>query len=197
MTDIAVRKLDGRPLTTYAQFVADLAEGKPDAGVVYAQVNLKTIMGGFVRFYGNEAEQAACARYRALWDASQVGGSRAVDPSREAVDGGWANPEAVFEVGADARRLYAELTQYLGRVNTASLHFVVVGEWGPTSYARWRFGVRHPNSTHVSRGKAQVRSIAQAAAEFLQLSGVVRGSAKIRVAGDPPGVFTGQVSSRA
>ncbi len=193
---IEERRLDARPLTTYAQFVAEVAEGKPDAGVVRAMVNMTTRLGGFVRFYGNEAEQRACARYRELWEASQVGGARAVDPSREAVDGGWANPEAVFEIGADARKLYSSLTDHLGRIDTRRLHFVVVGEWGPTPYAKWRYAVRQPNSSHVSRGKAELRGIAAKAASFLGLVAEGKRSGT-RVSGDAPGVYSGIISTRA
>jgi hypothetical protein len=192
---IEERILDGRPLTTYAQFVAELAEGRADAGVVRAPVNLTSIMGGFHRFYGTEAQQRACSRYRQLWDASQVGGARAVDPSREPVDGGWLNPEAVFEIGADARKLYGRLTEHLGRIDTKRLHFVVVGEWGPTPYAKWRYGVRTPNNRHVADAKVEVREIAEKAAAFLDL--ITQGNkSDIRTGGDKPGIYSGEISTR-
>lgn len=192
--DIAVRRVDN-PLSTFAQFKAELADGKPDPGIQRATVNLRSVMGGFGRFYGNEAEQRACARYRGLWDASQVGGGRAVDPSMEPVDGGWLNPEAVFEIGADARRLYGDLKAFLGLMDTKRLHFVVVGEWGPTPYAKWRYGVRQPDGRTVSRGKVEVRGIAARAAEFLDLV-TQGGTARTRVDGDRPMSFTGEISSR-
>lgn len=184
--DAIVERIVDNPHTTYAQFRAELEQGVPDAGVRRANVNLTTLMGGFHRFYGTEAQQRACSRYRALWEASQVGGARAVDPSREPVDGGWANPELVFEIGADARTQYAALVEYLGRTLVARLHFVVVGEWGPTPYAKWRYGVRQPNHRHVADAKVEVRQIADLVADFLSLQGTAPNHASMRGEGDQP-----------
>lgn len=194
--DEIVERIVENPHTTYAQFKADLEAGKQDAGVQRAAVNLTTLMGGFHRFYGNEAEQRACARYRALWDASQVGGARAVDPSREPVDGGWLNPEAVFENGADARKLYSRITEHLGRMDTNRLHFVVIGEWGPTAYAKHFYRMRQPDGKAVSRAKVEVRQIAANLATFLDLIGAAPNRTVMRGDGDKPDTFTGEISTR-
>ena len=194
--DIIVERIIDNPLTTYAQFKADLEAGKMDAGVQRANVNMVTLIGGFVRFYGNEAEQRASARYRSLWEGSQLGGARAVDPSREPVDGGWANPEAVFEIGADARDQYDTLKRGLGLMDTKRLHFVVVGEWGPTPYAKWRYGVRQPNAKAVSMAKVEVRGIAARAAELLNLQGRTADRVPMRREGDTPAQYTGEISTR-
>lgn len=166
---IVEQRLDARPLTTYAQFMAEVAEGRPDAGVQRAMVNLNTVMGGFSRFRGTEAEGKACARFLMLHERSQVGGARAVDPSLEPVDGGWRNPEAVFEIGADARREWIRLTNFLGKLATHKLSFVIVGGNGPTPYAKHFYRVRKPNAVQVSRGMVEVREMASEMARFMGL----------------------------
>lgn len=194
-TDIQERRVDN-PLTGFAQWRAEIAtEGAARAGTVVATINMKTVMGGFVRFNGSEAEQHACARYRSVWEASQVGGARAVDPSREPVDGGWLNPEAVFETGADARKLYGRIVDHLGRVDLGKLHFVVVGEWGPTPYAKHFFKQRYPDGKAVSQAKVEVRRIAAKLATFLDL--VTEGQrSKVRSDGEMPTTYTGEISAR-
>ena len=191
-----VTKYVESPTTGYAQFLAEIqAEGAATAGKVAVTINAKTLIGGFTRFYGSEAEQRACARYRSVWDASQVGGARAVDPSREPVDGGWLNPEAVFETGADARKLYGRIKEELGRMDLAKLHFVVVSEWGPSPFAKHFYRLRQPNASAVSKAKVEVRSIAARLARFLDLV-TQGGPTGTRVEGETPAEFTGQVSTR-
>lgn len=155
--DIRNERVDN-PHTTYAQFLHELREGKPDAGAVFVPRNMRTLLGGFCRFYGNQAQNEAAARFKSLYERAQLGGARAVDPAIEPVDGGGINPEAIFETGADARRAYdAIVPNALNRVELRRLEFVVIGEWGPTPYARWRgFGI---DGRGVSRAKVEVRDI--------------------------------------
>jgi hypothetical protein len=184
-TDIVTQYVDS-PTTGYAQFVAEIqSEGAAYAGKIAVQVNKRELIGGYCRFGGTASEERACARYRSVWEASQVGGARAVDPSREPVDGGWLNPEAVFETGADARKLYGRIVDHLGRVDLGKLHFVVVGEWGPTPYAKHFFKQRHPDGKAVSQAKVEVRRIAAKLAAFLDLVTEGQGS-KVRADGDAP-----------
>ncbi len=194
---IIEERLVDNPLTGFAQWRAEISEhGAAYAGKIQVSVNAVSLVGGFVRFNGTQAENAACARYKGLWEASQVGGARAVDPGREPVDGGWLNPEAVFEIGADARKVYSALTQHLGRMDTNRLHFVVVGEWGPTPYAKHFYRLRVPNSQAVSRAKVEVRRIAARAAAFLKLTGEGPINASMRSEGELPDAYTGEVSTR-
>lgn len=162
--DIEERRVDN-PLSTYAQFVAELTEGRPDPGIQRVQVNMRTLLGGFCKFRGNEAQDKAAARFKSIYERSQLGGAKAVDPGREPVDGGGVNPEATIENGADARRDYnriigtERIPGVLDRVELRRIEYVIVGEWGPTSYARWRNHVRTPNGKHVSDGMVEVRRI--------------------------------------
>jgi len=168
--DIIVTQYMDNPLTEFAQFKAELsAKGPSYAGKIAAQVNMTTLIGGFARFRGTEAQQRACARFRHLHEQSQVGGARAVDPSREPVDGGYLNPEGNIISGEQARRDYLRLTTHLGRINTSKLEFVVIGEWGPTPFAKHWYRLSKPNDKAVSRAMVEVRRIADMAAEFLQL----------------------------
>jgi hypothetical protein len=168
--DVIVEQRVKNPLTSWAQFLHEIEQGIQDPGLHKVQVNRTTLMGGFARFHGTEAQNEACARFKKLWEASQIGGARAIDPSVEPVDGGWCNPEAVFEVGADARKEYHRLVAYLDRMELRRLHFVVVGEWGPTSYAKWRFHSRNPSSKMIADGMVEVRRIADRVAKFLRLA---------------------------
>ena len=158
------------PLTSWAQFLHELEAGKPDAGTVDVAVNHSTLTGGFARFYGTDAQREACKRFLDLWERGQVGSTRAIDPSVEPVDGGWCNPEAVIESGLDARMQLEALRTHLGPVDLNRLHFVVVRGWGPTSYARWRWHLRNPNSRAVADAKVEVRRIADKAAAFFKLA---------------------------
>ncbi len=168
--DMIVEQRVANPLTTWAQFLHELESGSPDPGLQRAHVNLTTLMGGFARFRGSESQNEACARFRKLWERSQIGGARAIDPSVESVDGGWVNPEATFDIGLDARMEYDALASHLDRVELARLHFVVIGEWGPTSYARWRYQQRNPDGRTIAKGQVEMRAIADKVAKFLRLA---------------------------
>ncbi len=157
------------PLTSWAQFLAELDAGKPYAGKQIVSMNLRTLMGGFCRFHGTEAQQKACSKLKSLYERSQVGGAKAVDPSLEPVDGGWVNPESNIEIGADARKEYAVIRALLGPQDMARIEFVVVRERGPTPYAKWR-GFSD-GGRGVSRGMVEVRGIADRLAVHWQFQG--------------------------
>lgn len=179
--DIEERRVDS-PLTSWAQFLAELEAGKPYAGKQLASVNLRTLMGGFCRFHGTEAQQKACSRLKSLHERSQVGGAKAVDPSLEPVDGGGINPEANIEIGADARKEYAAIRALLGTRDMERIEFVVVRERGPTPYAKWR---GFPDGGRgVSKGMVEVRDIADKLAEHWGDHGSPGASTKARVERD-------------
>jgi hypothetical protein len=175
MADIEERRVD-RPLITWAEFLAELDAGRPHAGKEIVSMNLRTVLGGFCRFHGTEAQQKACARLKSLYERSQVGGAKAVDPSLEPVDGGGINPEANIEIGADARKAYAAASAALldldaeqrvrAGTNLSRIEFVVIRERGPTPYAIWR-GFSD-GGRGVSRGMVEVRGIADRLAEHWQ-----------------------------
>lgn len=159
ITDIVERKVDN-PLRTWSQFLHELDTGVRDAGQIPVAMNLRTLMGGFCRFHGTEAQQKAAARLKTLHERAQVGAARAVDPSREPVDGGWTNPEANFEIGADARKAYIIAQELLGPVDFRRAEYVVIDEHGPTAYARWRLrGEREINGRQVGILQVEVRGI--------------------------------------
>jgi hypothetical protein len=176
---IEERILDGRPLTTYAQFVDELKTASPYAGVARAPVNMTTLVGGAHRFFGppradgREARLEACRIFRTTYEASQIGGAKAVDPSVEPVDGGGVNPDAAFERGADARKQWDRIVSAMSRLEMKHLHFVIIGEWGPTSYARHFFGVRKANSAQISKGMVEFRKTVDKLAKVLRLQNKV------------------------
>lgn len=129
----------------------------PNVGLVSVSRNMQTLMGGFCRFHGNRSQNQAAAKFRSLYESAQLGGGRACDPSVEPVDGGGVNPESVFERGADARKRLNEVRGILGEQVYRRVEFVIMGENGPTTYARWRFGMRSPDGRAIGRGQVEVR----------------------------------------
>jgi hypothetical protein len=157
------------PQTSWAQYLHELDSGTPHAGRQRAMVDRRALMGGFCRFHGNEAQEQAAARFKSIHERSQLGGAKAVDPSRETVDGGGVNPESVIEIGADARRLYNQIFTAIGRQDMMRLEFVVVGDKGPTAYARWRYRTPQPDGRTVGQGSVEVRGIVERVAVLLKL----------------------------
>lgn len=156
---IEIRRVDN-PHTSWAQFLFELENGRPDAGVMRAPVNLTTLLGGFARFRGTEAQKKAAARFKSLYERAQLGGSKAIDPSIEAVDGGKANPEAIFEIGADARRELVQLQAALGMRRYRIVEFVIMGDKGPTACARLCYrAVAKPNTAQIARVTADFRRL--------------------------------------
>lgn len=157
------------PLTTWAQFLHEVATDTPHAGRIRANVDRRVLLGGFCRFHGTEAQEKAAARFKDIFERAQVGGAKAVDPSREPVDGGGINPESVIEMGADARRAYNTIFNALGRQTMQRLEFVVIGDKGPTAYARWRYRNNKPNGRIVADGIVEIRGVLEQVAVTLRL----------------------------
>lgn len=152
------------PLKTWAQTLHELEAGIPQAGRERVALDRRTLMGGFCRFHGTEAQEKAAARFKAIYERSQVGGAKAVDPSREPVDGGGINPESVIEIGADARTAYNRLFNHFGRDDMRRLEFVIIGDHGPTAYARWRYRDRAPDGRAIGRASVELRGLVEAMA---------------------------------
>lgn len=161
------------PLASWSQFLHELEAGEPHAGRERAMVDRRTLMGGFCRFHGTQAQEQAAARFKAIYERSQVGGAKAVDPSREPVDGGGINPESVIEIGADARRAYNEMHLKFGRQFMLHIEFVVIGDHGPTAYARWALRSPKPDGREVGRVSVEFRRRMDDLATHMKLQGRV------------------------
>lgn len=157
------------PLQTWAGFLHQLDTNAPNPGRERAMVDRRTLLGGFCRFHGTEAQEKAAAKFKVIFERAQVGGAKAVDPSREPVDGGGINPESVIEMGADARRMYNMLFQRLGKPTMMMLEFVVIGDHGPTAYARWRHRNPRPDGRLVGQASVEMRGILEEVAVLLKL----------------------------
>jgi hypothetical protein len=157
------------PQTSWAQYLYELEQGTPYAGRQRAMVDRRSLMGGFCRFHGTEAQEQAASRFKSIYERAQLGGAKAVDPSRETVDGGGVNPESVIEIGADARTAYNRMFVALGRQTMERLEFVIVGDKGPTAYARWRYRMPQPDGRTVGQGSVEVRGIVEQVAVLLKL----------------------------
>lgn len=167
------------PLTTWAQYLHEVESGSPRAGRERVQVDRRTLLGGFCRFHGTQAQEQAAARFKAIYERSQVGGAKAVDPSREPVDGGGINPESVIEIGADARRAYNEMVAGFGKTAMRQLEFVIIGDKGPTAYARWMNHGRQQSGQVVGRCAADFRRLVEHLSVHLKLQNrVAKGEPK-------------------
>ena len=158
------------PLMTDAEFLEQRrraeAKGKSpkevrNIGKEKVLRNMTAYIGGFGKFKGTEAQIKAAAMFKSLHDRSQLGGGKACDLSIEPVDGGGINPEAIFEVGADARRKWIDTTIWLGQQDFDRFHCVVIGETAPTAYARRRSGEIVPDGRTINAYSEEVREIAQ------------------------------------
>tara|TARA_R100000365_G_C2746354_1_gene75605 strand:+ start:2846 stop:3448 length:603 start_codon:yes stop_codon:yes gene_type:complete len=169
--DIQIRMVQD-PSISDAQFWHD-REQRPDdpyVGMVGVAMNLKTVVGGFARYSGDEHQIMAAAKFKRLHELSQIGGARACDMEREPVDGGGTNPEATFEIGADARKQFVAMQAHLGKEMFKRFERVVIGGVGPTAYVRMITGLHKPNTAQVAKGKREVRRIANNLAVFWGLS---------------------------
>lgn len=163
------------PLKTWSQTLYELDQGIVNAGRERAMVDRRTLMGGFCRFHGTEAQEKAAAKFKAIFERSQVGGAKAVDPSKEPVDGGGINPESVIESGADARRAYNEMHRKFGRQFLMHIEFVVIGDHGPTAYARWLHRGKVQSGQVTGRCAADFRRMVEELAVHLKLQTRVAG----------------------
>lgn len=161
------------PLKTWAQTLHELEAGIPQAGRERVALDRRTLMGGFCRFHGTEAQEKAAARFKAIYERSQVGGAKAVDPSREPVDGGGINPESVIEIGADARAAYNEMVAIFGKSIMKRFEYVMVGEHGPTAYARWLHHGQQQSGQVVARCAADFRRLMEHLAVHLKMQNKV------------------------
>ena len=149
------------PHTTYAQWVHEATDGRPDAGKTMVTRDKRTRMGAFHQYHGTEAEERVAEQFKSLSERSQVGGSRAVDTTKEPVDGGWLNPEMAFISGEQARRQMSAARTYLGASDFAIFEAVCVKAWGPTRLASWVEKARSPNTRRIGKTADRVRGIAR------------------------------------
>jgi len=156
---VIVSELTDNPLATWSQFLHELDAGRANAGRIAVKRNLTTLCGGFALFHGDDAQRRAAARFRSLYEQAQIGGAKAVDPSIEHVDGGGINPEATFERGADARKAFNAMYQHLGRLDYRRAEYVIIGEHGPTAYAKFRIGAHPGHGRVISKYQVEMRAI--------------------------------------
>lgn len=160
-----IHKVDN-PMLTEAMSIHGDGVAKIDA-----LHNMRTLLGGFYRFRGTASQNEAAKRFKALVEASQIGQGKALDPAKEAVDGGGIDPEIVFVKGSGARRTLKQLYEVLGKVDYNRAHYVVVQERGPTAYARYRCGNKRPSGPQMARCQRELRQIVDRIAQFFNLAG--------------------------
>ena len=171
---LGVAEVDN-PHASYAQTVHDEEQGIERPGKITVPVNLRTTLGGFAKFRGTALQNETVKRFRSVFEASQVGGARACDPSVEPVDGGGVRADSVYMIGADARATYSAAKRALGQDDIKRLEYVAIGENGPTSYTRWRSGNKRPNARLVSKFTLELRIIVLKLAHHWKIAGSVEG----------------------
>jgi hypothetical protein len=115
------------PYLTDAEFyVRRRAKSGPYAGMAAVQVNLSETIGGLARLDHSEAQEAAAQRFRSIWDAAQLGGSRAVDYAAVKVDTSGPQNDRVMEAGIHARARYSEAVRFLGMIRSSLVERVVI-----------------------------------------------------------------------
>jgi hypothetical protein len=157
------------PLTTYAQLLHEIETGVPHPGRHKAMVDKRTLLGGFCRFHGSQSQNEAAAKFKSIYERAQVGGAKAVDPEKEPVDGGGINPESVITIGADARQAYIAMQKKFGHSIMRQLEFVIIGEKGPTAYARWLHRGRPQSGQVTARCQSDFRRLMDEVAVHLKL----------------------------
>lgn len=176
--DIHVRKVDN-PYLTDAMRVDGTGVRRIDAAV-----NMRTLLGGFCRFHGTQSQNQTVARFKALAEKGMLGGARAIDLSREAVDGGGINPDYVQISGIDAREELRRVWRHMGETDYRRLWFVVMENKGPTAYTRWRMKGRKPGSDSIAKHSKELRAIVSRLSDFMGYSGERVSNAKITGWGD-------------
>lgn len=168
MTDIAHARVDN-PYATDA-ILDDIRQKRPsdiNAAKIDVLMNMRLVIGGFCRWKGTtQAQRKAAARFKTLAERSTVGGSSAIDTTKEPVDGGYINPEGVMISGEHARRELNTIHRVLGKPAYKHFWYVVVGENGPTAYARLRGGNPRPRGRDVTTFIGEIPAIATSLAEF-------------------------------
>lgn len=95
-----------------------------------------TLIGGLARIGRTEAQTLAAARYRGLFERSQIGGAKATDYSAVRVDTSAGSVDLVFEIGEDARREYRRAVQRLGLWRSSIVEQVVCHDMSLRKVAR-------------------------------------------------------------
>lgn len=142
-----VKRLVDDPLITPAELEArrrrllergsPRREGVTPPGKIEVDVKLSTLIGGLARIEDRTEEQTlAAARYRGLFERSQLGGARAIDYSDVRVDSSSGSLNLVFEIGEDARREYRRAVQRLGMIRSSLVENVVCHDMSMRRVAR-------------------------------------------------------------
>lgn len=176
--DLGLAEVDN-PHASYAQTLHDEQQGGERPGKIIVPVNLRTQLGGFAKFHGTELQNQTVRRFKAIYEAAQIGGARACDPSVEPVDGGGIRQDGSLIYGADARRDYSAVTIVLGKDDLKRLEMVVVGEKGPTAYTAWRTGIAKPNARLLAQHKHELRIIVLKLAHHWKLAASVSGRREV------------------
>lgn len=168
-------ELVDNPLTTYAQTLYESERGLLTPGKIKVIRNQRTLMGGFCRFgeHGRLPPDHLCeaaARLKSIHEQAQLGGARALDPAREAVDGG-RGAFGSLDTGIDARQELSAVIRLLGH-DYRKVEYVIIREHGPTAYARWRASIEGGSvwGDAVKRRRAEMCAIVERLAIYWRLA---------------------------
>lgn len=164
-------------------------------GMIPADVNMVTLIGGFARVKKRtEAQTLAAARFRGLYQRAQIGGARAMDYEAVKVDVSGPGETIVFEVGDQARREYMGAVQRLGMIRSSLVEKLVVHEMSMRDLAD-SIGEGQGGAAR-ERVTKQVQEAVDALAEHFGYLGTAPKHARTRADGELPTKYTGQISTR-
>jgi hypothetical protein len=124
---VATRMVQDPSMSDAEYFHQRQKKSGPHVGKVAARVNMLALIGGFARFRDRtEAQEAAAARFRGIWERAQIGGAKAMDYAAVKVDTSGPSEDAMFEIGEDARYQYRTAVKSLGMLRSSLVERIVV-----------------------------------------------------------------------
>lgn len=185
------------PLRTDATYRQELEE-KPleqQPGMIQVDVKMATLIGGFARVKGRtEAQTLAAARFRGLYERSQLGGPKALDYGAVKVDVSGPSESAVFEIGDQARREYIGAVQRLGMIKSSIVEKVVCHDMSVRDLAK-AYGAGEGGAAR-DRMTKQIREAIDDLTEHFGYAGRAPERTKTKAWGETPTLYTGLISTR-
>ncbi|NGP18895.1 hypothetical protein [Devosia aurantiaca] len=142
---VEVRLVPDPSMTDAEYFHQRQTKAGDNVGKTGAAISMIELIGGLARIKDRtEPQEAAAAKFRMLFDRSQIGGAKATDYTKQRVDTSGPQQDASAEYGDDARRQYRDAVQFLGLLQSSLVERVVVHDQaistvaGKSSRARTR-----------------------------------------------------------
>jgi len=127
-TESAIERVQvENPLSSEEQVLHEIATGGVGrSDLIDVDKNMAILIGGLFRVKSrSEIQTLAAARYRDVYERSQLGGAKAIDYSVTRVDTSGSAHASMSEMGEEARRLYGNAVAALGMFKSSLIERVV------------------------------------------------------------------------